>query len=89
MHFNKIRKKAETIIGLFSLLTGSRKVVYCKTDTFFFFFFLGATVRGGLWPPLFLEGFVTMIVLQGGVVNPTPNPQLFWRTSVFYQGCFP
>jgi hypothetical protein len=30
-----------------------------------------------------------MIVLQGGVVNPTPNPQLFWRTSVFCRGCLP
>jgi hypothetical protein len=36
-----------------------------------------------------LEGYVTMIVLQGGVVNPTPNPQLFWRTNVFSQGCLP
>jgi hypothetical protein len=37
----------------------------------------------------FFEGFVTMIVLQDGVVNPTPNPQLFWRTNVFCQGCLP
>jgi hypothetical protein len=37
----------------------------------------------------FFEGFITMIVLQGGVVNPTPNPQLFWRTNVFCQGCLP
>jgi hypothetical protein len=37
----------------------------------------------------FLESFVTMIVLQGGVVNPTPNPPLFWRTSVFCRGCLP
>jgi hypothetical protein len=29
--------------------------------------------------PSFLEGFVTMVVLQGGVVNPTPNPQLLGR----------
>jgi hypothetical protein len=44
---------------------------------FFFFFFLGATARSRLWPPSHFEGFVTIIVLQGGVVNPTPNPQLF------------
>jgi hypothetical protein len=37
----------------------------------------------------FLEGFVTMIVLQGGVVNLTPNPQPFWRTNVFCRGCLP
>jgi hypothetical protein len=37
----------------------------------------------------FFEGFVTTIVLQGGVVNPTPNPQIFWRTNVFCQGCLP
>jgi hypothetical protein len=37
----------------------------------------------------FFEGFVTMIVLQGGVVNPTPNPQLFWRTNGFCQACPP
>jgi hypothetical protein len=30
-----------------------------------------------------------MIVLQGGVVNPTPNPQLSWRTNVFCWGCPP
>jgi hypothetical protein len=35
------------------------------------------------------EGFVTMIVLRGGVVNPTPNPQLSWRTNVFCRGCLP
>jgi hypothetical protein len=33
------------------------------------------------------EGFITMIVLQGGVVNPMPNPHPFWRTNVFCQGC--
>jgi hypothetical protein len=41
----------------------------------------------GFGPPSFLEGFITMIALQGVVVNPTPNPQLFWRTNVFCQGC--
>jgi hypothetical protein len=30
-----------------------------------------------------------MIVLQGGLVNPTPNHQLFWRPNVFCQGCLP
>jgi hypothetical protein len=43
----------------------------------------------GFGLPSFLEGFVTMIVLQGGVVNSTPNFQLFWRTNVFCQGCLP
>jgi hypothetical protein len=26
---------------------------------------------------------------RDGVVNSTPNPQLFWRTSVFCRGCLP
>jgi hypothetical protein len=55
----------------------------------FFFFLLSATARGGLWPPFSFEGFVTMIVLRGGVVNPTPNPQLSWKTNVFCRGCLP
>jgi hypothetical protein len=63
------------------------KTLKYKLNNFKFFFF-GATALGGLWPPLF-EGFVTMIVLRGGVVNPTPNPQLSWRTNVFCRGCLP
>jgi hypothetical protein len=43
----------------------------------------------GFGLPSLLEGFVTMIVLEGEVVNPTPNPQLFWRTNVFCRGCLP
>jgi hypothetical protein len=43
----------------------------------------------GFGLPSFLDGFVRMIVLQGGIVNPTPNPQLPWKTNVFCQGCLP
>jgi hypothetical protein len=41
------------------------------------------------WALASLEGFTTMIVLRGGIVNPRPNPQLSWRTNVFCRGCLP
>jgi hypothetical protein len=31
----------------------------------------------GFGLPYYLEGFVTMIVLQGGVAKPTPTPSYF------------
>jgi hypothetical protein len=38
---------------------------------------------------LFFLGFRNNDFLPGGVVNPTPNPQLSWRTNVFCRGCLP
>jgi hypothetical protein len=63
--------------------------IYTFDFIYIFFFFLGATAQGGFWPPFVLESFVTMIVIQGGEVNPTPNPQRSWRINFFCRGCLP
>jgi hypothetical protein len=40
------------------------------------------------YPAITSSDFVTSLS-QGGVVSPTPNPQLSWRAYVFCQGCLP
>jgi hypothetical protein len=44
---------------------------------FFFFFFLdGSTVQCGPSLPYFFLGFLTVDFFWGGVVSPTPDPNL-------------
>jgi hypothetical protein len=55
----------------------------------FFFFFLGAGARIGLWPPFFFRGFCNNDCFTGWGCKPHAQPQLFWKTNVFCRGCFP